>query len=228
MGDHDKDKSKSHRKDHERERPASTDVADLTPISDEEAESMDEASRKERSKKMPKDVHGRIISVSVVDGRSRIMIAGWTEGLKSGTEGYVKNGAGMLAKFTIAIHDDRTSVAYVDLTPDMLHDHLEVVLNPTSMPKSSERREDIKTRVVGVSVVTVEQRQRTKILLGIGTSHGARDDMKGFLTDESGKPFEHFEVTRAGSLSCEAIVDATIDDVNRHKTVMLNPSRERQ
>ncbi|MEJ7602045.1 MAG: hypothetical protein WKG01_29380 [Kofleriaceae bacterium] len=223
MGDHQKEHSKSH----EREQAASTDVKDLTKISDDEAENMDEQSRKERSKKMPKDVHGRIVSVSVVDGKSKILIAGLTEGLKPGTEGYVKNGNGMLAKFTIAIHDHRTSMAYVDLTPDMLHDHSEVVLNPTSMPKASERRSDIKTRVVGVSVVTVDQRQRTKILLGIGTSHGARDDMQGFLTDESGKPFEHFEVTRAGSLSCEALVDATIDDVHRHTTVMLNPSREK-
>jgi hypothetical protein len=214
-------KAKKKKKKKFKSQAASTDVADITPISGEESDKMDEKARKERTKGLPKDIPGRIVSISVVGNLSKILIAAHIKGLPAGTEGYIKRGSsGMLAKFRIALYDDRTAIAFVDLTPDMLHDHVsDIVINPTSMPKSSERRHDIATRVVGVSIVG----GRTKILLGVGSSHGARDGMKGHLLD-NGKPYEDFVVHKVSSLHCEAFVDTTLDDVQAHKSIMLNPS----
>ncbi|HEY5934392.1 MAG TPA: hypothetical protein VIU61_07155 [Kofleriaceae bacterium] len=205
---------------------ASTDIADVTKLSDEEAEQLEQKSRKERAKGMPKDVTGRIINISVVphpNGSgaelSKIMIGARVKGMQ-GAEGYIKRGSGMLAKFRIGLHDDRTAFAFVDLTPDQLHPHVsDIVINPTAMPKSSERREDIATRVISIDIV----KDRTRIKLGVGSSHGARDGMKGHLV-HNGKPYISFVVTKVNSLHSEAFVDTTIDDVRNHNSVMLNPS----
>jgi hypothetical protein len=200
---------------------ASTDIADVTKLSAEESDKEEKKARKERMKGLPQNVPGRIISISIVDGKSRILIGAHIKGMPAGTEGYIKRGSsGMLAKFRIALHDDRTAIAYVDLTPDMLRDHLEdVVINPTSMPKSSERRNDIGTRVVGVSI----KDGKTKIQIGVGSSHGAREGMNGHLVHNN-KPYLSFVVRKVNSLHCEAFVDTTIDDVQNHKSIILNPS----
>lgn len=220
-------KDRHHRHGHEREEAASTDAKDAITLSEEEEEEAEEQSRQQRNKGAPRDVHGRIIGVSVIGHQSKITLAADMKGLKAGTEGYVKNGDGLLAKFRIAIHDHRTAIAYVDLTPDQLQDHQEVVLNPTTMPKSSERRQDIKTRVIGVSVVTVGKGQKTKILIACGSNHGARDRMHGFIAGSDGKPYERFELTGVHSTHSEAIIDANIDTVQAHTSVVLNPADAR-
>ena len=197
---------------------ASNDVADLVKYSPEDEEKFEEKSRKERGKNLPKDVPGRIVSMSVEGNRTRITIGGRVKGM-AGIESYIKSGSGMLAKFRIGLQDDNMAFAYVDLDPAQLKDHLEVVINPTSMPKSSERRKDISARVVADAVVD----GKTKILIGAGTLHGVRDGMKGHLLD-NGKPYVRFILTKVSSRTSEAFVDTTIDDTRNHKSIMLNPS----
>ena len=208
---------KQHRNDNDK-KAASTDVKDLVEMSPADYEKHEEQSRRERGKGHEHDLHGRIISVSVVGSQTKIMIAGHVKGM-GGLEGYIKNGSGMLARFKMAIHDDRTAYAFVDLTPDQIKDHTDVVINPKAMPAASERREDIATRVVGVSVVG----GKTKIMIGVGSNHGARAGMKGYL-GENGKAYEHFVVSATHSTYSEAFVDTTVDDVQHHTSVMLNPS----
>lgn len=221
MGDETEDKQRKGDKKTTKRKSmaASTDIADVTKYSPEDEDKFEEKARKERGKGLPKNVPGRIVGISVEGNKSRILISGAFKGM-SGIEGYIKDGPNMLAKFRISLRDDTTAVALVDLAVDHLQQHLtDVVLNPTSMPKSAERRKNIGTRVIGVSVVA----GKTKILIGAGSSHGVRDGMKGHLLD-NGKPYERFVLTKVSSLTSEAIVDTTIDDTNAHKSIMLNPS----
>ncbi|HEY5934393.1 MAG TPA: hypothetical protein VIU61_07160 [Kofleriaceae bacterium] len=198
---------------------ASTDLADVVKYSPEDEDKFAEKARKERGKSLPKDVPGRIVGMSVEGERTRLMISGRFKGM-TGIEGYIKSGSDMLARFRISLQDDTLATAYVDLEPDLLREHLtDVVINPTSMPKSSERRKDIATRVIADSVVG----GRTRILIGVGTIHGVRDGMKGHLLD-NGKPYVRFVLTKVSSRTSEAFVDTTIDDVRNHKSIMLNPS----
>lgn len=199
---------------------ASTDIADVTTLSDEEADKLEEDSRKDRAKGLPKDVTGRIISMSVVGDKTKILIGARVKGMQ-GVEGYIRRGDGMLARFRIGLWDHRTAFAFVDLTPDQLSPYAEnVIINPSSMPAKSERRKDIATRVVNIDIVG----GRTRIMIGRGSSHGVRDRMSGYIHAEGGKPYESFVLSKVSSLHSEAFVDATLDQVHRNMSVMVNPS----
>lgn len=163
---------------------------------------------------------GRIINVSIVGGRTRITIGlGRKQGVRVGMEGYVKKGDGMLADFQIDSTGDRTATAMVDATPDMLHDHNMVMVNPSHMPKSSEPQKDMKSRVVGVSIIG----GRTQILIGRGISHGARPGMAGYLVGSGGKPFAKFHLEEVGASASKAFIDYTIDQIKDHHEAILNP-----
>lgn len=210
---------KKHRHDQEKDRPQSTDAKDAALDEDEAKEVWDAESKRQRESQ-PQDVTGRIIGYSIEGDRTKLAIGMHTEGLKPGTEGYIKAGNGMLARFKIAIYSEKRVTAYVDVTPDMLKDHDQVVVNPSSFPESSEERQDIKTRVMGVVV----DGGKTKISLGIGNAHGAREGMRGYLVDSGGKPFAEFTVTEARARSSHAFVHATVDEVYQCSSAMLNPT----
>lgn len=167
------------------------------------------------------DAQGRILGVSVVGGRTRIMIGlGQKQGIHLGMEGYVKAGDGMLADFQIEEVRERTSYAFVETTVDGLADHHQVVVNPTSRPKSSEPQKDMSARIVGLSI----EGGQTKLMIGRGVRHGARAGMKGYIIGNNGHPFATFEVVEQHAGYCTAFVHHTIDALREHTQVILNPA----
>jgi hypothetical protein len=216
-------KHKHHRDHQDADRPQSTDVADL-----ERDTSADAASAHQRREnhderfsadgESKQDVHGRIISVAVEGDMTKITIGlGKNQGVQVGMEGYIPKGGGMLADFQIEEAHERTAIARVELTPDAIHGHTGVIVNPTSKPKSAEPQVNVETRVIGVRI----EGGRTKILLGRGQSHGARVGQKGTLFAGS-REIADFEVDTAHPTYCEAFVDATPDMVHQASKVVLN------
>ncbi len=227
-----RDKKHRHDADHdERERPASTDLADVIDADDSSAK----ASRHARHKATAgpseddrfgagahaRDAEGRIIGVSVVGEGTQIMIAlGSEQGVGVGMEGYIKTEDGMLADFQIHKVTERVSHAIVDVTPDGLGGHLQVVVNPSSLPKKSQPQKDMQARIIAVNI----EGDRTKIRIARGVRNGARAGMRGYVVGSNGRPLEDFEVVEQYSGSCVAYVNLTVDQVQSHLQVVLNPS----
>jgi hypothetical protein len=164
---------------------------------------------------------GRILNISVSGGMTHITIGlGQKQGVAVGMEGYIKKGNGMLADFQIESIGERTAKASVDVTPDMLKDHHEVVINPTQMPKSSEPQFDVKARLLDISIVG----GKTRITIGRGRAHGARGGMHGFIVGSGGKPFAKFTIDEAHSTHSTAFVERSFDEVKDHREIILNPS----
>lgn len=226
-----REKAHRTRKDHDHrsdsERPASTDVADLDgadhAASRHQRDNDDSEDLRFGEGPVAYDAGGRILGVQVTGGMSKILIGlGKNQGIHVGMEGYIKDGDGMAADFQIEEVKDRASYAKVDLTPDAIQEtDLRVVVNPTSMPKSTESKKNMKSRVIGVSI----EQNRTKITIALGKAHGARAGMKGYLVNESGArvPGSGFEVEEEGSRTVKAFVDLTIDTVQDNLGVVLNP-----
>lgn len=213
-----------------RERPASTDVADLEEIDDASHDASDHARRRPTAGPSEDDrwgagevAHergGRIIGVSVVGGRNKVTIGlGEKQGVRVGMEGYLKKGAGMAADFSIESVTERTSTAFVDLPMDLIQQHSQVVVNPAAMPKA-ESKHDMKARVISISV----EGGQTKIMIGFGSNHGARYGMKGQLLSESGGVWRTFAIAEEHPDHSVAYIDDTVDAVRAHTTVKLNPS----
>lgn len=229
-------KKHRHRKDHDKrsaeDRPASTDVADLSDDADADADHKASASQLNNDHdyeetrfgegKVSYDAQGRILSISVVGDMTRVMIGlGKDQGIHVGMEGYIKSEGGMFADFQIEEVRERTSFAKVDATPDAIQQNgTNVVVNPTSMPKSSAPRHDIKTRIIGVSI----EGGKTRIKIGVGTRHGARWGMKGYVVGGGGGQFMRFTVDEEHPGYVEAFVDTTIDGLGGHHDIVLNPS----
>ena len=221
------DKEQRHRHPHD-DRPhhsmaASTDVADLDDGSHHAA------SKKQRDEVVDErfgpgpigsDVQGRILGVSVKGGMTEIMIGlGSKQGVHVGMEGYIKHGDGMFADFQIAQVDERISRAMVDATPDAIQQNgTNVVVNPGSMPRPVAKK-DQHARIIGVSI----EGGKTKIMIGLGTRHGAQWGMKGYIIGGS-RPIEHFQISEAHPGHSTAIVEATIDMLQGHHEVVINPS----
>jgi hypothetical protein len=214
---------------HARERPASTDVADLEEVDDASHDASDQQRRRPTAGpseddrwgagEVAYDRAGRIINVSVVGGRNKVTIAlGEKQGVHVGMEGYLKKGAGMAAAFSIESVAERTSTAFVDLPIDVIQQHLQVVVNPATMPKA-ESKHDMKARVVSISV----EGGQTKIMIGFGSNHGARHGMKGQLLSESGGVWRTFTIAEEHPDFSVAYIDDTVDAVRAHTTVRLNP-----
>ncbi len=164
---------------------------------------------------------GRIISLQVVGGQTRITIAlGHKQGVVPGMTGYIKKGNGMLADFQIDAAEDRVAHAMVDVTPDMLKDHSEVVINPSHMPKSSEAQSDMKARLLNISIVD----NKTQIMIGRGSSNGAREGMVGYLIGRDGRTVAKFVIDQAHSTHSTALVDRTYDEVKECDEIVLNPA----
>jgi hypothetical protein len=230
-------KRKHHRSDasHDQrdaaDRPQSTDVADLDGGSADAQSAHQRKDGRHRDERyssnedVASDVQGRILKVDVVQQDeqtvSRIVIGlGQEQGVFEDMEGYVKAGAGMLADFHVHSVKDRTCVAEVAVTPDQLREHHQVVLNPTSKPKSSEVQANVEARVIGLRI----EGGKTKILIGRGASHGARDGMVGYVVDASGRNIADFTIEKANPTHSEAFVALIPDQVSRAAKVILNPS----
>jgi len=227
-----RDKKRRHDRDHDdhaRERPASTDIADV--IEDDSAKAASDHQRRKATagpseddrygEGAKQDVHGRIIGLSIVGGRTQIMIGlGKDQGVHAGMEGYLQAGDGMAADFQIHESRDRVSLAMVDLIPDEVQQHLHVVVNPTTMPKSAEPKEDMSARVIGISV----EGGRTKILLGRGIRHGVRWGMRGYLKGSGSHSFADFEIVEAHPGHSVAYVTDTVDAVRAHTDAVINPA----
>ena len=235
MGD---GKKHRHDKDHEQraDRPQSTDIADVIEM--KEGDAARDASTHQRRQPtagpseddrfgegpVAVDQPGRILGVSIEDGRTRIMIGlGPKQGVHVGMEGYIQAGDGMLADFQIDQVKERTCYAFVDTTPDGLNGHHQVMINPTSRPKSSEPRQDVHTRILGISV----EGERIKLLIGLGVRHGARTGMRGYLEGgPGGRPYAMFEIEEARSGTSVAYLEhETVDSVRAHTNVVVNPKQ---
>ncbi len=228
-------KKHRHRRDHahrqDPDRPQSTDIADVIEVDDaSEAASKHQRdatagpSEEDRFGEGPvaSDAEGRILSVSVKGDMTEILIGlGKKQGIHVGMEGYIKQGTGMHADFQIHRVEDRTAFALVDTTPDAIQQtDLRVVVNPSSMPKSSAPKQEMKGRIIGVSI----QGGRTRIMIGLGRRHGARSGMTGYVVGPSGGPLFRFVVDEEHPGHVEAFVDATIDMLKDHHQIVLNPS----
>ena len=139
--DKEHDKHRHHHKRHdgwEGSMAASTDIADAHVLTDEEEARLKGEHGHDKKRKPPKNQSARIIAVSIEDGKTKITIAADHDHDWDGVAGYIKAGEGMLARFTVE-QGDRAIFGRVDVTIDQLKEHLDdVVLNPSSFPKSSE------------------------------------------------------------------------------------------
>lgn len=77
---------------------------------------------------------------------------------------------------------------------------------------------DMKTRVVGVSVVS----DGTRIRLGRGAKHGATEGMSGYLVDGATGRTRQFKVIEVAADKCYAILEIEVRHVP--DDVVLNPS----
>jgi hypothetical protein len=226
------DKQQRHHHDHdhhtERERPASTDMADI--IKDEKAAQAASAHQRRHAGKhavderfgegAKSDVHGRILKVDVVSGRTRITIgAGHDQGVRPGMEGYIKVGAGMLADFQIEAAEAVTSVASVDLAPEAVYGNTDVILNPSAKPAPAK---DLRGRIIGNSI----EGGQVKLMIGLGAGNGVVRGMKGFMhAADNDKPYADFVVGEVTPRVSYAHVKLNnLDEVQRNPQVVLNPS----
>jgi hypothetical protein len=221
-----------HRHDHhDGSMAASTDIADVTGY-DASADNASKHQRKGGDKPYDErwgegaavDASGRILGIQIhnVDGKqmTQIMIGiGQPQGVRQGMEGYVMDVNNHIHHFWITNVHDRVSYANVDATPDSLHG-AHAVVNPTSMPKSTETKQDMNARILGVSI----ENGMTRIILGTGDH--ARAGMKGYIVGFGGKPYEHFEVTEVRSGAAIAYVHANIDTLHQFDHAIVNPSSE--
>ena len=207
-----REKQRRHTEDRE-DRPASTNAPGH--------EDFDEQSLRFGEGPVADNAKGRILSVSVVGGMTRVMIGlGKKQGIHVGMEGYIKDGdGGMFADFQIEEVKDRTSYALVDATVDAIQDtSLQVVVNPSSMPIPAPKK-NMKARILAVSI----QEGRTRITIGLGKRHGARWGMKGYVVGDGGNPLARFVVDEEHPGTCEAFIETTIDGLGGHHQVILNP-----
>jgi hypothetical protein len=152
---------------------------------------------------------------------------GKQDGVYPGMEGYIVAGTGMLADFQID-HVGLASYATVDLGLEDFTGPLEVVVNPTSKPASSEPQRNMSARIIGILVQTVPASdpnkppvERLRVLIGLGTTRGARAGQRGVLEGVGG-PI-HFQIAEQYPRTCVAYLTGQTFDVVRHMTVRLNP-----
>jgi len=233
------EKQERHGHDHDhrndRERPASTDLADV--ITDEKAAHAASAHQRKHAGKDGKDggkgaaiderfgegaksdAQGRILRVSVVDGRTQIAIGlGRDQGVRAGMEGYIKSGDGMLAEFQIESATERLSIATVDVTPAAIQESPYVVVNPSSKPAAGK---DIKGRVLANSI----EGDFVRLTIGLGASNGVRVGMTGYMHNGDGRPYQDFTVAEVTGRTCIVHVKLhNLDEVHQNMEVVLNAS----
>src|SRR5207244_3740885 len=133
----------------------------------DEHEAAMRASRIQRAQ----DLKARIINVSIEGGQTAITIgSGWKQGVIEDMRGYVPGGGGMIADFMVFSVGERTAKAYVELSPDEVQAHPEVVLNPSSLP-GQHKTENTPARIIGLSI----EGGQTKVMIGRGRIHGVSD-----------------------------------------------------
>jgi hypothetical protein len=229
------EKQQRHSHHHQvRDRPASTDMADVSKVGEEESAAAQSKQQRHAATAGPSEddrwgegpvaenAPGRILLVQVKSERTQIMIGlGQKQGVHVGMEGYVKAGDGMLCDFQITEVHERTCFAFVDTTIDSIQSHTDVVVNPPSLPASAQPRKDMKGRIVGLAI----EGDRVKLMIGLGMRHGARAGMKGYLVGTSSHPFDTFEVVEEHPGHTIAYLEhTTLDAVRQHTDVVLNPS----
>lgn len=169
-----------------------------------------------------KDVHARILGVSIHGGKTRIaMGSGPNQGIFQGMHGYVIDVSGHIHKFEVADAEGSLTYAFIDAIPDALHGNVTAILNPASMPADAVAKQDHHARVLGVSV----DGKGTRIIIGMGPEHGALIGMKGQLVNESGYkiPGGAFEVDELRDGFCVAHVQVPHEEVYG-TGVIMNPS----
>ena len=202
---------------------ASDDVRDVHQMSDKEIEKWNKEHDKFRHNEH--DIGARVVSVSIEGKKTKVGFAIDKKKVKSGMVALLMHGDALLAQSGISDHGDGIAYGWYDLTPDMIHTATRVVINPSSIPKSASPHNDIKARIVGVSVIE----GKTQIMIAMGTSHGVRDGMEGYcMKDDSGGYHlgSRFHIKEAGSLTSKAIVEMSVDEVYHlggSKLVMINP-----
>ena len=223
-------KEKHHRHDQEQEHhsmAASTDVADLA-----DADSSQAASKHQRKGEAvderfgagaAHDAHGRILKTSVVGDQVEIYIGlGHAQGIVPGMMGYVQAGGNMLSEFQIHQVDERYAVALVDAPLRAVQDASGVVVNPSSLPGPAH---DVHGRVL---MNTVEG-DRFKVMIGLGAAQGIRNGMKGYLTDDSGRPYVSFTISAVeGRVSHAYVPVHNLDEIHAHSLVVLNSTVDAQ
>jgi Domain of unknown function (DUF4157) len=169
------------------------------------------------------DMGARILAVAVTGERTRVTLSrGKNHGVHVGMEGYIKAADGMLSELQVDAVEDRRCHAFVEVTPDQLrHDKL-VMLNPTSMPRSVITKE-VSARVIAVTVEKKDEKERTKIIIARGSTHGVVAGMRGHLASADGHDGGDFTIEGTTARQSYAYVAGTVDQVNRHQTAVLQP-----
>ena len=207
------------------ERPASTDIQDTAGYKGPHHKvSEDERGPDAQDVPAPKtgkDVHARILGVSVHGDKTRIAIgSGPNQGVFVGAPGYLIDHNGLIHKFEISDAESSFAYAMVDAIPDQLHGNITAIVNPSSMPQASVMKKDQEARIIGVSV----DGGKTRILIGYSEQRGAMVGMKGWLVSETGHRIVSFEIEELRNGACSAHVEATVDEVEHGAKVVLNPS----
>jgi hypothetical protein len=213
-----------------KERPASTDMADVTKV-DDHAQAHDAKPTAGPSEddrfgpgKIARDLHARVIKVDVVGARTRITIAsGTAQGVHVAMEGYVIDKNGATHQFQVESSSAGVSQATIDGPVEELEGGGGgVVINPSAMPAAKGAKQDMHGRIL---MNTIEG-GKTHIKIGLGSDQGVQVGMKGWLVSESGHRIVSFEILDVvnGRLSA-AFIEASLDQIHdAGGTVVLNPS----
>ncbi len=167
-----------------------------------------------------KDVHARILGISIHGGKTRIAIgSGPNQGVFVGAPGYLIDQSGHIHKFEITDAENSFAYAFVDAIPDALQGNVTAIVNPSNMPANQVAKKDHKARILQVSV----DGKGTRIAIAFGPEHGALIGMKGFVVNESGYHIAPFEVEELRDGFCIAHVQVPHEQVYG-ADALLNPS----
>lgn len=141
--------------------------------------------------------------------------SGSQHGVTEYMEGYLKSDAGPFATFVITEVGEKTSRAFVDLTPHAVAQHQEAIIAPSHMPRPAA------THNVPATLLHVEvTRQGTRIQFSKGERQGVGFGTQGVVVDASGRELADFTVSELHPQFSSALVDLTPDQLNGAKVVL--------
>jgi len=141
--------------------------------------------------------------------------SGSQQGVTEYMQGYLRSDAGPFATFVITEVGEKTSRAFVDLTPDVVAQHQGAIINASHMPKPAP------THNVQATLLHVEVTPKgTRIKLSKGEQQGVGFGTRGVVIDASGKELADFTVDELHPQLSGATVDLTPDQLNGAKVVL--------
>jgi hypothetical protein len=141
--------------------------------------------------------------------------SGSQHGVTEYMQGYLKSDAGPFATFIITEVGEKTSRAFVDLTPDAVAQHQGAIINASHMPKPAPTH-NVRATLLHVEVTP----NGTRIKFSKGERQDVGFGTKGVVVDASGKELADFVVDELHPQFSGARVDLTPDQLNGAKVVL--------